>query len=352
MLESSLISAPLTALTHPSIWSPAEWEETTSRPTARTLAIYGGIAAQFRVWLDEQGLTLATATRPAVNAFLGRWPARRSRNLGLVVLKHIFAEAQARGVIVANPVATLRADKVKNKAKDYLKVVEINDLFRVMDGDDLLTLRDRALFAVAFETGMRRAELCDLLVGDLTQIAGWWVFSHGVKGSEDDDVVSRIRPAVYEAVRAWLYASGPRPPEAPLFVAVIKRGQAARHEEVVYSIPEPMRPLSHGTIADRLGIQMRRAGQPASRHLSAHSIRRSLITNALHNGAPLYTVQRSVHHANPMTTEGYDANRMSVQSTAADFLPYDFGDKAGERFDPPKLGSSPESVRLEEDADA
>jgi site-specific recombinase XerD len=326
MSESSLILAPSTALTHPAIWLPEEWEETTRAPSQRTLTIYGGIAEQYRVWLAEQGLTLATVTRPAINTFLARWPKARSRNLALVVLKHIYIEAQARGVVVKNPVATLRADKVKNKPRDYLRVSEVNDLFRAMVGDDLLALRDRALFAVAFETGMRRAELCGLRVGDLTKVGGHWAFSHSTKGSDDDDaVVSRIRPAAYEPVRAWLDASGPRPPESPLFVAVIKRGQAVRHEEVIYSIPDPLRPLSHGAIADRLGVLMRRASLRHDKPLSAHSIRRSLISNALENGAPLYTVQRSVHHANPMTTEGYDANRMAIQSTAADYLPYDFG---------------------------
>jgi site-specific recombinase XerD len=332
MSVSSPILASSTALAHPAIWLPEEWEETTCTPSRRTLTIYGGIAEQFRVWLADQGLTLVTATRPAINMFLARWPKARSRNLALVVLKHIYIEAQARGVVVKNPVATLRAEKVKNKPRDYLRVSEVNDLFRAMDGDDLLSLRDRALFAVAFETGMRRAELCDLRVGDLTKVGGHWAFSHRTKGSDDDDaVVSRIRPAAYEPVRAWIDASGHRPPEAPLFVAVIKRGQTIRHEVVAYSIPDPLRPLSHGAIADRLRVLMRRAGQPVTRHLSAHSIRRSLISNALENGAPLYTVQRSVHHANPMTTEGYDANRMAIQSTAADYLPYDFGDKAGQR---------------------
>ena len=330
MSVSSPILASSIALTHPAIWLPEEWEETTRTPSRRTLTIYGGIAEQFRAWLADQGLTLATATRPAINTFLARWPKARSRNLALVVLKHIYIEAQARGVVVRNPVTTLRAERVKNKPRDYLRVSEVNDLFRAMDGDDLLSLRDRALFAVAFETGMRRAELCDLRVGDLTKVGGYWAFSHSTKGSDDADaVVSRIRPAAYEPVRAWIDASGPRPPEAPLFVAVIKRGQTIRHEEVVYSIPDPLRPLSHGAIADRLRLLMRRAGQPTTRHLSAHSIRRSLISNALENGAPLYTVQRSVHHSNPMTTEGYDANRMAIQSTAADYLPYDFGDKAG-----------------------
>jgi integrase/recombinase XerC len=331
MTESSLISTLSTALSHPAIWSPAKWEETMSRPSPRTLTIYGGIAEQFRAWLDEQGLTLATVTRPAINAFLERWPARSSRNLALVVLKHLYAEAQARGLIVANPVATLRANKVKNKPRDYLRVAEINDLFRAMSGDDLLTLRDRALFAVAFETGMRRFELCGLLVGDLAKVAGYWVFSHGIKGSDDETVVSRIRPAAYEAVRAWLDASGPRPAEAPLFVRIIKRGQAVRHETVTCSIPDPMCSLKPGAVADRLAVWMMRAGQRPDRHLSAHAIRRSLITNALENGAPLYTVQRSVHHANPMTTEGYDANRLSVQSTAADYLPYDFGGQPVEK---------------------
>ena len=63
MSESSLISTPSTGLSHPAIWSPAKWEETMSRPSPRTLTIYGGIAEQFRAWLDEQ--TTHAATLPA-----------------------------------------------------------------------------------------------------------------------------------------------------------------------------------------------------------------------------------------------------------------------------------------------
>jgi hypothetical protein len=88
--------------------------------------------------------------------------------------------------------------------------------------------------------------------------------------------------------------------------------------------PSPLRAGARGSLQrppappgpDHLAVWMARAGQRPDRHLSAHAIRRSLITNALENGAPLYTVQRSVHHANPMTTEGYDANRMAIQSNA------------------------------------
>ncbi len=321
MTNSDLIPAPETALISAAVWLPAKWEETTSRPSPRTLVIYGGIADQFKVWLGEQDLTLDTATRPAILDFMSRWPKHRSRNLALVVLKHLYIEAQARGLVVRNPVATLRADKVRNVAKDCLNVPEINELFRAMTGDNLLVLRDRALMAVAFETGMRRAELCGLLVGDLTQVQGHWVFSHGIKGSDDDEVLSRIRPAAYTPVRAWLDASGHRPAEAPLFVAIVKRGVGA---EATYRVDDPMRPLSHGMIAKRLAVLMARAGLHHDKRLSAHSIRRSLITAALAAHAPLYTVQKSVHHASPMTTEGYDAARASVEQTAADFLLYDF----------------------------
>jgi site-specific recombinase XerD len=129
MSVSSPILAPSTALTPAAIWLPQEWEEATCTPAQRTLTIYGGIAEQFRVWLADQGLTLATATRPAINMFLARWPKARSRNLALVVLKHIYIEAQARGVVVKNPVATLRAEKVKNKPRDYLRVSEVNDCY-------------------------------------------------------------------------------------------------------------------------------------------------------------------------------------------------------------------------------
>jgi integrase len=125
---------------------------------------------------------------------------------------------------------------------------------------------------------MRRAELCGLLVGDLTRVAGYWVLSHRIKGSGEDEVISRLRPAAYEAVRGWLDASGPRPNHAPLFVAILKRGRA---KHATYVIDDPMRPLSHGVIAKRLGILMARAGIHRPQALSAHSIRRSLITNAL-----------------------------------------------------------------------
>jgi len=43
MSESALILAPSTAPTHPAIWLPEEWEETTRSPAQRTLTIYGGV---------------------------------------------------------------------------------------------------------------------------------------------------------------------------------------------------------------------------------------------------------------------------------------------------------------------
>jgi site-specific recombinase XerD len=326
MIFTALAKASPSALAEASVWLPERWEEGSRGLSERTLAVYGDIAARFQAWLLDAGLTLADATRPDVLAFLAQWPAPRSRNLAIVVLKHIYTEAQARGLSARNPVATLRAFKVQNTPRDYLRVAEVNDLFHGIAGESLLAVRDRALLAIAFETGMRRSELVGLRCGDLGTVGGYPVLSHTTKGGGGERVVSRIRPHVADLVAAWQEAAGPRPAEAPLFCAVIRRGVGT---EAAYGLDDPMRPLSPGVVALRLQAAMAKGGVKRDKPLPAHAIRRSLITNALENGAPLYTVQRSVHHTNPVTTEGYDAQRLSVASTAADFLPYRFdgGDK-------------------------
>jgi site-specific recombinase XerD len=353
VVESTVIPLPGAVLAAPAgdPWDVASWE-LAREPSARTRAQYRGVAAQFARFLDAHGLTLATADRQAVALFLsGAGTAHRrrasSQNLYLVILRHIYRSAQARGLVAVNPVATMRGARVKRVPRAYLTVPEVDAVFAAM-GDDLLSIRDRALLGAAFETGMRRSELVSLRIRDLRLLNGYWILEHAVKGDMDDvagedrtnPVVSRIRPYVHGLIRAWLDAAGPRPDDAPLFVAILKRGQARRGEDAVYSIPDPMRPLHPTVVTDRLRAWVTRAGLDPS-GLSAHSIRRSLITNAYRAGASTRVIQLTVHHERGETTERYDQAAGAIEQTAADYLPYRFAPATGDPATEPEVGAFP-----------
>ena len=61
-------------------------------------------------------------------------------------------------------------------------------------------------------------------------------------------------------------------------------------------------PMSSQTIVRLLSLSSKRAGIG---HLSAHDLRRTHITQALDNGAPLQDMQAQAGHANPSTTLRY-----------------------------------------------
>jgi len=76
------------------------------------------IADQFRAWLADQALTLADATRPAINMFLARWP----KAVAAISPWSFSSTSTSRpkpAVSLPRTRSPTAREKVKNKPRDY-----------------------------------------------------------------------------------------------------------------------------------------------------------------------------------------------------------------------------------------
>jgi len=148
--------------------------------------------------------------------------------------------------------------------------------------------RDAAMVAVLFASGLRRAELCALQLGDVAPIEGGYNLTvrHG-KGDKTRNV------AVFGGARAWLSEWMERrgDAEGPLFLAVGRGGHVSR------------KGLGPASFYRRLQKRAAEAGVP---HVSPHDGRRTCAGNLLDAGADLATTQKILGHADAGTTAMYD----------------------------------------------
>ncbi|MCW2901742.1 MAG: integrase family protein [Streptosporangiaceae bacterium] len=160
-------------------------------------------------------------------------------------------------------------------------------------------MRNAALIAVLYSTGMRRAEAADALLerydaGERT------LRIIGKRGKEREVYIS---PSAVPILDRWLSMVGTR--RGPMFRPIHRTGKIQ---------DGPMTPRAVGYIADRT---RRKAGLAP---LATHDFRRTHTGDLLDAGVDLATAQRLLGHASPMTTAAYDRRPGRAARAAADRL--------------------------------
>ncbi len=181
-----------------------------------------------------------------------------------------------------DPCAGIKAPKSPRRLPSALSPEEAARLVTI-DGDDPLSLRDRALFELAYSSGLRLSELahldvpgCDLATGEVR------VFGKGSK-----ERIVPVGTAAREALTRWLVARATHaaPGETAMFTG--RRG----------------RRLSPRAIQQRLGEWAIRQG--LSRHVHPHMLRHSFASHVLQSSGDLRAVQEMLGHASIASTQVY-----------------------------------------------
>jgi len=158
---------------------------------------------------------------------------------------------------------------------------------------DRFWMRDRAMLAILYASGLRASEVTGLKVEDLnTHLGVLRVLGKGNK----ERIVPIAETAIYAVTQ---YLAHERP-------ALLKNGPAA---ELLLS--RSGRPLSRRDVHNVVRRYARRAGLPAAIH--PHTLRHGFATALLQNGADLRSVQTMLGHADIATTQVYthvDPNRL------------------------------------------
>ncbi len=280
MSASSLIDTYLEYLASVRSLSPA------------TVRSYRNDLTRFASSLEGTGQDLLTADRARVRAFVASLTtARRSPasvNHALSSLKGFYRYLGRQGKAQANPVSSVRGQKVRKRLPTALSADAIAYFFRD-GGDDFVHARDRLVFELLYSTGCRVSELVSLDLRDVRPAErSAKVLGKGGKerlvflGSLALDALSRYLPLRAARVEASepaliLNARGRRITSRGVFFLVAERAEEARS-------------LGSSELPARLG---------------PHAFRHTFATDLLNNGVDIRAVQEMLGHASLSTTQVY-----------------------------------------------
>ncbi|MEO8738629.1 MAG: tyrosine-type recombinase/integrase [Casimicrobiaceae bacterium] len=184
--------------------------------------------------------------------------------------------------IEGNPCAGLRAPKSARRLPSVLSPDEAVQLVAI-EGDDLLSLRDRALFELAYSSGLRVSELAGADVGALDLTTG----EIRVWGKGAKERLVPVGTHARAALSAWLAV---REKQVPPDTVALFVGNSGRR-------------LMPRAIQQRLAAWAIKRG--LSRHVHPHMLRHSFASHLLQSSGDLRAVQELLGHASIKSTQIY-----------------------------------------------
>jgi integrase/recombinase XerC len=181
-----------------------------------------------------------------------------------------------------DPCAGLKAPKSARRLPSALTPDEAAKLVTIV-GDDPLARRDRALFELAYSSGLRLAELAGLDCDRLDLAEG----EVKVMGKGSKERIVPVGAPAREALQAWLPA----------------RTALARSGEPAVFVGRHGTRLSARAIERRLATHAIRQG--LDRHVHPHMLRHSFASHVLQSSGDLRAVQELLGHASIASTQVY-----------------------------------------------
>jgi integrase/recombinase XerC/integrase/recombinase XerD len=258
----------------------------------KTRHAYAADAGQFVRWADAAALAPAELTPRALRRYAaalteqGQAPSTVARKLAS--LRALLRTLVEHGELAQNPADLLAAPRRAQRLPQVLKADEVAALLDRIPGDDALSLRDRALFELAYASGLRAEELVNLDRGSV-EFDAEQVRVEGKGGK------TRIVPTGEPALRALArYLDRARP-------ALL----TADGEPALF-LSKSGRRLSTSDVRRRLRVWTRRVtGVSAAAGATPHTLRHSFATHLLEDGADLRSIQELLGHASISTTQVY-----------------------------------------------
>jgi integrase/recombinase XerC len=210
----------------------------------------------------------------------GLSPRSVARRLSAV--RSFLRSEVAAGRLRTNAGVHVQAPKPSRRLPGTLDADQVARLLAI-EGDEELTVRDRAILELFYSSGLRLAELIGLDVEDL-DLADRTVRVTG-KGSK-----TRIVPVgryAVDAVRDWLTV----------------RARLATREERAMFVSKNGRRLAPRSVQARINHWARRQGSPMRVH--PHMLRHSFATHLLESSGNLRAVQELLGHSSLSTTQVY-----------------------------------------------
>ena len=236
-----------------------------------------GKVREFRLWLNRQPGTKAGNRTDTMK--------RRTQNYYLIALRAFLKYLRKQGVKSLSP-ELIELAKVPEREIDLITGPELKRLLNAPAAVGLPGLRDRAILALLFSTGLRVSELCGLSVDEIDLTRD----EFSVRGKGDKVRVVFLSVSAKDAIKNYLKER--QDMSDALFV---------RHTKSTKDKTDLR--LSPRTVQRLIKQYAIKAG--ITRKVTPHIIRHSFATDLLRNGADIRSVQALLGHANIATTQIY-----------------------------------------------
>jgi integrase/recombinase XerD len=254
-----------------------------------TILSYGSDVRQFSAHLMSLGVSHYTSiSRDHLSSFCEEQTkhdaSAKTLHRRLSAIRRFFWFLRKEGLITINPASDFPLPKIEKKLPKYAQTYEIEELFKVPAVSTTRGLRDAAIIAVLYASGLRVSELVALKLSDIDLARG---FLQTIGKGKKERVVPLNERALALLVN-YLEIARPNLLEhsSSVYVFIRKQGLILSRQSVWKIIKK---------YAQLAGIK----------DLSPHQLRHSFATHLLEGGVNLRALQIMLGHSDLATTEIY-----------------------------------------------
>lgn len=263
--------------------------ETERRCSPHTVSAYTSDLKSFEDFIAQNydSRTFTEVNRAMIRAFLvdlkNSGLNNRSINRKLSSLKSFYTYLQKKQAISENPVSLVRTLKTAGNLPEFVPEA-VMEAYTNTDPQNFPEIRDKLIFEILYQTGMRRAELCSLRDKDI-DFSGMTIKVHGKRNKE------RLIPFTlnlgklikkYYSMRNSTFNS-----EQFDTTVVTNKGHKCYAGLIYRSITQQLSSISNLS------------------KTSPHVLRHSFATHLLNSGADLMAIKELLGHTSLVATQVY-----------------------------------------------
>lgn len=231
---------------------------------------------EFRLWLNRQSNGSVKKNTDTLS--------RKTQNYYLIALR-AFLKYLARQEVKSMPAERIELAKTTERSLDLITREELERILQAPKGNDVKSLRDKAILELLFSTGLRVSELC-ALPRDINLKSE----ELSIRGKGGKVRVVFISETAKRCVEDYLKA------RKDLSDALFVRIATGKKKEINKGLDRHSIEALVKHYAIKSGI---------SRKVTPHTMRHLFATDLLSNGADLRSVQALLGHSNIGTTQIY-----------------------------------------------
>ncbi len=261
-----------------------QYLEKHKRYSPKTIEAYANDLKQFYAFAnlhEDQITTDHKIIRKWIASLSEQGISHRSINRKISVLRSFYKFLMRNEIIEVNPLDKVLAPKMEKKLPEFIPEKDLNILPNDLFPDTFAGLRDRLIFEILYQTGMRRNELVNLKETDID-------FGNGtikVLGKRNKERIIPLSDPLINLIKK--YIDKKREISSCPYLIVTDKGKQA-YDKFIY------RKIRH--ILTLLTNVSKK---------SPHILRHSFATHLLNNGADINAIKTVLGHSNLSATQIY-----------------------------------------------